>query len=152
MNRWLTERLCRRAFDDLNAGRIDSLLRKCRSDVAHRFAGDHALGGRRYSVEGLQRWFDRLHHLFPELQFTIHDVLVTGGPRDTRVVIRWTDTGMMRTGETYENRGIHYLRLRWGRVALIEAHLDTQVVERACERMAAQGVTEAQAAPIEDSV
>lgn len=149
MYRWLMQRLCRRAFDELNAGDFESLLAKCRPDVEHHFAGDHPLGGQRHSVEGVRHWFERLAFLFPELQFHVHDVLVKGPPWNTRVVVRWTDTGYRRTGEPYRNEGMHLLRFRWGRVARIEAHLDTQTVERACARMAAQGVDEAKAEPIE---
>lgn len=150
MYRWIVARLCRHAFRQLNAGQYEWLLSWCRADVTHYFAGDHALGGKRHSVAGVRRWFRRLDHLFPVLEFHVHDVLVKGPPWNTRAVVRWTDTGRLRTGEPYKNHGVHLLRFQWGRVAAIEAHLDTQTVERACAQLAGQGITEAQAQPIED--
>lgn len=150
MYHWVTNKQTRRAFHQLDQGAIESLLAQCRADVRHHFPGNHALGGTRQSIPGLRRWFGRLGRLFPELRFTIHDVLVTGPPWNTRVAVRWHDSGRLCTGEPYENRGMHWLRLRWGRLAVLEAHLDTQRVEQACRQMAANGVAEAEAAPIEE--
>ncbi len=46
----------------------------------------------------------------------------------------------------------HWIHLRWGKVMSFHAYLDTQRIAEACHEMAQQGVTEAAAAPILDSI
>jgi ketosteroid isomerase-like protein len=57
---------------------------------------------------------------------------------------------MLADGQPYENRGVHLIRLRWGRAVSVRAYLDTQIYAAACRRMAENGVAEAKAAPITD--
>ena len=137
-------------FDDVSRGDWDAALRRTAEDVEHVFPGDHALGGTRRSREAVRRWFERLERLFPGHEFTVHAVAARGLPHDTHVALQWTARLRPADGsEAYENQGAHWLRLRWGRVTHVHAYLDTQRVAAACDRMAASGLLEAQAAPIE---
>lgn len=144
----LVEREVRGVFGQLSAGDWPEVLRGTAPDVHHVFAGDHALGGERRSREALGRWFERLFRLFPELRFEVHRVAVRGWPRSTWVAVEWTDHFVGATGESGVNHGVHWIHLRWGKVAALRAHLDTQVLAEALHAMAARGVDEAAAAPV----
>jgi ketosteroid isomerase-like protein len=145
----IVRRIARNAFDDLSDGKVEPLLERSAPDLRHTFAGDHALGGTRHSREAFRAWLERLFRLFPELTFTIDNVMATGPPWNTRLAISWTDRGTAADGVDYENEGVHLLRLQWGRLVELEATLDTQHLERTLDRMAEAGIEEAAANPIE---
>lgn len=147
----LTKRIARSAFEDLSSRNLEPLLDRCAPDVRHTFSGAHALGGTRHSRRALRRWLERLFRLFPELTFTIRDMMATGPPWNTRLAIAWGDQGVAADGIDYENEGIHRLRLEWGRLVELHAKLDTQHLARTLDRMAAAGIDEAAADPIENS-
>ena len=147
----LTKRIARSAFEDLSSRNLEPLLDRCAPDVRHTFSGAHALGGTRHSRRALRRWPERLFRLFPELTFTIRDMMATGPPWNTRLAIAWGDQGVAADGIDYENEGIHRLRLEWGRLVELHAKLDTQHLARTLDRMAAAGIDEAAADPIENS-
>jgi len=144
----LIERISNNAFQDLSNRRMEPLLGRCSPGLVHTFAGEHALGGTRRSREAFQAWLERLYRLFPKLEFTVRDTVVSGPPWNTRLALSWTDRGRAADGEPYENEGVHHLRLKWGRLVELNAHLDTQHLERTLDRMAASGVEEAAADPI----
>src|SRR5262245_47686922 len=144
--RWKT----RRAFQRLSAGDNEPLLKLCSPFVRHTFPGNHPCGGRRHTVAGLRRWFERLFLLFPNLRFEVQEILVEDWPWHTVVAVRWTDRATPRDGQPYVNHGVHILRLRWGRLVSLHAYLDTQKVAEVCQRLAQQGIREAAAPPIED--
>ena len=137
-------------FQRLGEGDFESLLKDFSVHFEHRFAGNHCLGGERHTVDGMRRWFKRLFSLFPQLKFEIKEIIVNGGPGNTVVSIEWRDYGKRQDGLPYENYGVHFIRLKWGRVVSVHAYLDTQRVEKACCEMAAQGIKEATLPPIED--
>jgi len=51
-------------------------------------------------------------------------VIVTGPPWNTRVAVRLSD----RIGDDYNNEGMQYLRMRWGKLISEEVFLDTEKV------------------------
>jgi ketosteroid isomerase-like protein len=136
------------AFEALSQRDPDTLLARCSEDMTHVFAGDHALGGTRNSKAAFTRWIERLYRLFPVLEFQPRDVLVRGPPWNMTVAVLWTDRGEAADGAPYENAGAHELRLKWGRLTALRAHLDTQRLSATLDRMARNGLDEAAAAPI----
>ena len=151
MNHAIVKRISRDAFEDLSNRKVEPLLDRCAPNMTHTFAGEHALGGTRRSREAFRAWLKRLFRLFPELTFTIRDVMAAGPPWNTRLAIAWTDQGVAADGVDYENEGVHRLRLQWGRLTELRATLDTQHLERTLDRMAAAGIEEAAADPIENA-
>ncbi|MCS3658545.1 nuclear transport factor 2 family protein [Salinibacter ruber] len=147
----IVRRIARNAFEDLSDQKVEPLIERSAPDLRHTFAGDHALGGTRHSREAFRAWLERLFRLFPELTFTIRDVMATGPPWDTRLAISWIDRGTAADGVDYENEGVHLLRLEWGRLQELEATLDTQHLEKTLDRMAAAGIEEAASDPIESA-
>ena len=118
--------------------------------VHHVFAGDHALGGERHSIEAVRAWFERLFRLFPSLEFSIHRMTSHGVPWNIWVAVEWSAKATPAAGDAYVNRGAHWINLRKGRVVYFHAYEDSQAVALACDRMAALGIAEAAAPPITD--
>ena len=77
---WLIKRRIETVFHDIGRRDLSRVLPGLATNVHHRFAGDHALGGERHSREGVSRWFERLFRLFPELTFSVHSVHAAGWP------------------------------------------------------------------------
>jgi ketosteroid isomerase-like protein len=138
------------AFAALSQRDPDTLLARCSEDMTHVFAGDHALGGTRRSKAAFASWIERLYRLFPVLEFRPREIFVRGPPWNTTVAVLWTDRGEAADGAAYENAGAHELRLAWGRLTSLRAHLDTQRLSATLDRMARNGLDEAAAAPIGD--
>ena len=135
-------------FQSLSDGDFPSVLRGVAPDVHHTFAGAHALGGQRHSADAMRRWFERLYRLFPDLNFEIKRIAVTGNPATTTVAVEWVDRATPLDGVAYENEGTHFIEMRRGKVVYIHAYPDTQVIEATLNRLAAAGVEEAAAPPI----
>ena len=144
----IVKRIARKNFQRVSEKDFDALLRDCAADVHHRFGGSHALGGERHDREALRQWFGRLGRLGKHLRLTVEDVWVKGWPHDTTVVIRWSATDTLPDGNPYRNRGVHIVKMRWGKVVDIDAHEDSQAVAENLERQAAFGVAEAKAPQI----
>jgi len=64
------------------------------------------------------------------------------------VVIEWEETNSGTDGVRTYNRGIHVMRLRWGRATRLLICPDTIGLRATRDRLAAAGNTEALAAPI----
>ena len=73
---------------------------------------------------------------------------VNGLPPDTTVIVWWSATDTLPDGSPYRNRGVHVIKMRWGKVVDIDAHEDSQAVAEGLAKQAALGVAEATAAQI----
>jgi ketosteroid isomerase-like protein len=144
----IVKRIARKNFLRVNQKDFDALLNDCAPNIHHRFGGSHALGGERYDREALRQWFGRLGRLGKHLTLSVEDVWVKGLPSDTTIIIRWSATDVLPDGAPYRNRGVHIVRMRWGKIVDIDAHEDSQAVAEGLAKQAALGVTEATAAPI----
>ncbi len=136
-------------FAALGRGDYEPALAGMAPTFDHVFAGSHPLGGTRHTADTMRTWFERLFRLNRDLRFTIKHAAVSGPPWDTTAVVEWRDTATLANGSPYANDGVHVVRLRWGRVVSLHAYLDTEVFADACAAMAAAGIAEAQAAPIQ---
>jgi len=137
-------------FERLSQGDYESMLKGMSPSITHTFSGQHTLGGTRHSVPAMREWFSRLFRLFPGLNFEIRSVAVSGWPWMTTIAVEWTDRATPADGSAYVNEGMHLIKMRWGKVVYLRAYLDTAVLITTCERLAAYGLSEAVAAPIED--
>lgn len=141
----------RSTFDRINASDPEPMLTGLGSRFRYEFHGEHALGGVRTTETAMRAWWDRVFRLIPGAKFTILDVLVRGGPWNTRVAVRFTISGPLPDGSEYRNTVFQFMTLRWGKVYDIETVEDLQVLEHALAVMAEHGNAEAAAAPITDS-
>lgn len=138
----------RRAWRELQRRNPSSVLDQFADDFEHSFAGEHALGGKRRTRRTQAEWFDRLFRLFPDIRFTVRDVLVAGWPWHTRVV---TVVDVALADEPgYHNVVMQQLELRWGRITRIANLEDTQALAAILTRRGAQGQAEAIAPRIGD--
>jgi len=109
---------------------------------------DHALSGCRTSIAVTRSWYERLFKIFPNIQLELHQVLVTGWPWNTVVVVEWSDYYTLLNGQKRQNCGVHVIRLRWGKGTSVRIYCDTQLLQ---ENLAIQhrgGVEEAVARPL----
>ena len=150
MYKAIARRKARQTFDKLSAGEWRDTLGDIHPDVHHIFPGDNAMGGERHSRDAMERWFERVFTLFPDLNFDVKKVAVRGWPWDMWVSVEWVDRATPQGGAPYENEGAHWIRSQRGKATYIHAYLDTEKVTEACEQLAAAGVEEAKAPPITD--
>jgi ketosteroid isomerase-like protein len=135
------------SFRRLNERDPSAALALMADDVRYTFSGDHALGGTRVSRRGVEKWFGRLLRLFRST-FSLRSVRVVGWPWRTEVFNVFEDHVVPEVGESYVNRGVQVVELRWGRAVRIETWVDTARVVHLLDELAAHGVGEAHAAPI----
>jgi ketosteroid isomerase-like protein len=148
MYKAIARRKAQATFDALSRGDWESAAKDVAPDVHHVFPGDNAIGGERHSKQALERWFERLYRLIPDLHFEVRGISVRGWPWDMMVAVEWTDHGHAVDGVAYENEGAHWIRLQRGKATYIHAYLDTEKLTAICDRLAAAGVEEAAAPPI----
>jgi ketosteroid isomerase-like protein len=142
--------MVRKQFERINQHDIDGLIKPQAPRVEFTMAGEHALSGTRHSRETQRKWFERLFRLFPDLHFEIRSVAVSGGPRNTVVMVEWTERSKLPDGGAYVNDGVHVIGLQNGKVVRTNVYLDTVKLNAVMQELAAQGVEEAAAPPIVD--
>jgi ketosteroid isomerase-like protein len=62
--------------------------------------------------------------------------------------MRWEATATNQDGSPYHNRGVHIIKMRWGKVVNIDAHEDSQAVAADLLIQSLNGIAEATAEPI----
>ena len=127
---WIVRRRVRRGFQSLSEGAAEPVLRQFAPGVTFCFAGEHALGGERHGVAEVREWFQQLYRAFPSIAFEVQQVLVAGGPWDTRVATQFTVHATRPDGGRYANEGVQLLRLHWGRIVEDRLYEDTQMLAR----------------------
>lgn len=146
------EQRLRRVFAALNQGDTAPMLGSLSPNFVYRFEGDSAIGGLRSGAASMAAWWARLYRLFPGLQFEVEAVDVVGPPWNTRIHVLLTfrvPHGSSAAG-SYRNVVMQRMQMRWGRIHHVHTLEDTQRCARYLAWRAAQGVAEAQAAPITD--
>jgi ketosteroid isomerase-like protein len=137
-----------KSFQRINAGDYEYILKQFAPSFEHWFSGDHALAGTRHTLEVTQDWYKRLALMFPDLRFEVKKILVQGWPWNTTAAVEWVDHLTAPDGQAFSNEGVHFLRLRWGRVVELHIYCDTQKLARICQHLEKEGRVEALAAPI----
>ncbi len=146
----MVRRHARRIFERLTAGDWQPILDGLAPNVHHVYAGQNAVGGTRTSRDDVRRWFERVYRLFPSFHEEVREILVRGWPWDTVAAVQWVVTTHSSVlDETLEIHGVHVVRLRWGKVTELRAYPDTEKFSEYLARLAAAGVDEAAAPPIE---
>jgi ketosteroid isomerase-like protein len=124
MYRWLVAKGITFGYRRVVAGKPRLVVAMAAGDVEFTFPGDNSFAGTFHGKQQLDSWLRRFASLSPE--FHIHDVLVAGMPWNTRVALTFSDA----IGDDYRNRGMEYLRLRWGKVKQVEVYLNTETIHR----------------------
>ena len=140
MYKTMVKLMVRRNIAQLNAGDASGLLKMASPGVEIRFPGDNSwarmfrpvVKGRQAhathrGIEECRAFADRF--AAEHVQFTLEDVLVCGGPWNTRVAMRlvsFIDGG--QGADPYNNRAVAILELRWGKLVAWEDYEDTERV------------------------
>ena len=148
MVRTIVARRARGTFEALSEGDWQKEWRVSPTTFHPTFPGDNAMGGERHSREAMERWFERVYRLIPDLNFEVKRVNVRGFPWDLKVAVEWRDWGHAADGVACENEGAHWIRIQRGKATYIHAYLDTEKVTNMCRRLAEGGFKEAAAPPI----
>ena len=130
MYRWTVARVLRLAYRRSFAGQDGLMMMATAPDVAFSFPGTSSFAATLVGRESLRGWLARFTALSP--RFDIRDVVVSGPPWNMTAAVRFHDA----IGADYENEGVEWLRIRWGRVRSLEVFLDTERVsswERSAE-------------------
>lgn len=127
----VVRRTARGTYRTLSEGDYERVLQSFAPDAVLEFPGDHPLSGSFQGVEAIREWFARLYASFPDFRIQPGTILVNGYPWDTVVAARFTVTATLPSGRAYVNRGMQFLRLRWGRVIEDVLYEDTQLLAEA---------------------
>ena len=150
MYRAIVKRRLLNSFAALNRGDYAAITRQFAPDAIHWFSGTgHPFAGTRRTNPAILAWYERLARLMPDLQFDIEHAAISGWPWNTVGLLSWSDRLHDREGKAYQNRGVHLIRIRWGRVVELQVYCDTEYLKGDYAALHAQGVEEAAAAPIE---
>jgi ketosteroid isomerase-like protein len=120
--RWIVGRIARRLICQAVSGRPETALRMAAPDLRFVFPGDSSFAADYRDRTSFAAWLHRFAALKPE--YRVEDVIVTGPPWNTRVAVRFHD----RIGTDYENEGMQYLKMRWGKLTHDRIFLDTKAV------------------------
>ena len=131
--------LMRRSINQLNSGDYSMMLKMASPDFALAFPGDNswstmfrpARPGRDQHVthQGIDEataFAERFVNA--GIQFEIEDILVNGGPWNTRIALRVHDfvAAADASQDSYNNRAVLFLEVRWGRLIRWEDYEDTE--------------------------
>lgn len=136
----VVRRITRSTYRALSRGEYAQVVASFAPGAVLSFAGDHALGGVLRGRDAISTWFERLFHIFPDLELTPERILVEGPPWNTWVATRFRVAATLPTGARYINEGMQFLNIRWGRV--VEDHLveDTQALAAALRTVSRAGL------------
>jgi ketosteroid isomerase-like protein len=125
----------------LREGDVEPLLRWYAPDVRFRFPGDTSWAIDAHSLDELRPWLERFVRL--GLQLYADEISVAGPPWNTIVVIRLHDHCDAPDGtRVYENTGVIFGHMRWGKMRDYEVFEDTERV-REFDTWLASGTVEA---------
>ena len=139
-----------KSFNHLNNHNFQPVVDSFLPNIYHTFAGQHAIGGTRHTVGSTRLWYARLFRLFPDLRFSIKNIVIAGLPWDTRIAVQFRVELTPPDGGAYFNDVAQFIRLKWGRIAEIHLYEDTQKLVGLLQRMHSCGIEEASATPIVD--
>lgn len=138
-------------FERFSAGDWQALVDSEAPDLVFEYPGRHALGTTLTNRDAVGLWYQRFFRFFPDIQFTLKNVLMKGSPLKTTVVVEWEANATMPDGQPYDNQGIHVLIIEKAKASGIRVYLDTQKKAAKLESLAQHGFDEAAAPPLTDS-
>jgi SnoaL-like domain len=140
MYKAIVRMMVRRNVAQLNAGNAGPMLKMAAKNVELRFPGENSWSTMFHPVtkgrnahathRGLaecQAFADRF--AANGIQFKLEDIMVNGGPWNTRVAMRLHSFLPRPDGtDAYNNRAMAVLELRWGKLVVWEDYEDTERV------------------------
>ncbi len=125
--RWLVERQIERVTAASRAGDMAPSLALWADDGHFVFPGRHSWAADYTNQRDLGAWYDRFAKA--GLQIEPAEVLVAGPPWRTTVCVHFTDHADGPDGRpVYENTGVLFFQMRWGKIRFGTVYEDTQKV------------------------
>ena len=145
----------RAIFARINAGDWQAMTSGLAPRFSYRFVGDTPLGGTRSTQASMALWWERLFRLLPDAQFAPQVIVSDGWPWRTTVMTDVRISGLVPgpdgTGQVpYQNEFTRMMTLKWGKITRVLTLEDTQRFARLLPHLAAAGIADADAPPIED--
>lgn len=129
MLNWPITQALRAVTDRLNAGDPAPMVRMFADDAVFVFPGDSSWAGEYRGRDQIRTFLERF--VASGLRIEVDEVLSAGWPWSLRIAVRYHDVAHGDDGSVvYENDGIIYDRLRWGRI------VHHEVLHRDPERIA----------------
>ena len=124
--------LIRRGFAEMNrTKRADALIPQFADDAVFAFVGTSALGGELHGRDAIAGWFRKIYALFPDFAIEPLAIVVAGWPWAPTVATRFRVSAPLPGGAPYENEGMQYVRIRFGRILEDRIYEDTARLEGA---------------------
>jgi ketosteroid isomerase-like protein len=139
----MVRRIARKTYRSLSQGDYEAVVASLDPEAVLSFSGDHALGGTFEGRDAVRAWFERLFACFPDLKLRPETIVVEGFPWNTSVATRFRVAATLPSGASYNNEGMQFLRIRWGRVVEDRIYEDTQALAEALDELSQAGVAEA---------
>jgi ketosteroid isomerase-like protein len=131
MYRFIVARILRRSWVDIDADGPAAAVAKAHPDMTFEFVGDTDLGAQLTGADAFQAWFEGVYRRFPDLRFTVRDVVVGGWPWHTTAMVRLSIRATLADGMPYRNEAVQVVTLRWGRMVDDWVIEDTLALDRA---------------------
>jgi steroid delta-isomerase-like uncharacterized protein len=98
-------------FERMNRRIIDDMVDLLKDDTRFLFPKTQPLVGK----ERIVKFFQILFRHYPELYFEVQGIIAEGD----RVAVHWTNQGISRKQEHYENEGVTWFEFEEGKISLI---------------------------------
>jgi ketosteroid isomerase-like protein len=127
MYHWLVDKQVRRVVAKSRAGDMSATLALWADDGHFQFPGRSSWTADLHSTDEIGVWYERFARV--GLQLHPEEILVKGWPWRTTACVHFTDTATDPSGTVvYENRGVLFVRMRWGKITYGTVYEDTQKV------------------------
>ncbi len=136
MYRMIVAARTRAVWKQINARNVDAPYGMAAESMQFTFVGATPLGASFQGRDQFKRWLEAVFVRFPDIAFTVRDVVVSGWPWHTRVAVRLGITATLVDGTRYENDAVQWITLRWGRMLDDWVLEDTLALEQACTTQA----------------
>lgn len=147
----IVKRILRNGYRQISRADFEPLLKQFAPDIHFTFSGEHSMAGDFHRRDTVRQWFERVHRLFPDLEITAQQMVVSGMPWNTWIAAQFTVHATLPDGRAYHNHGTQFVRIVWGKV--VEDYLieDTQTLVETLRCLSEQGINEADASPLRDA-
>ena len=127
MYRWLVRKLVRRVAARSRAGDMAPTLALWADDGHFVFPGRSSWSADVRSRDEIAAWYDRFAGA--GLQLEPHEILVSGPLWDATLCVHFTDHASAPDGtRVYENHGVLFAKMAWGKIKYGTVYEDTQKV------------------------
>ena len=127
MYRWLVRTMVRRVAARSRAGDMAPTMALWADDGHFVFPGRHSWAADYYNTADIRAWYERFARA--GLQLEPREILAQGPPWDTTLCVHFTDHATDEHGRVvYENRGVIFAKMAWGKIKFGTVYEDTQKV------------------------